>query len=112
MTSSGTTQTTGVSIKTSHVFFILVWFLTRSRVEIDGQRVAATKAWGETFVPLQPGRHTVYCYAQSILGFGAKAGKSTTTVEVVSGQVVQVNWRAPILYIPFTKGKFSVSAAA
>jgi hypothetical protein len=112
MTSTASTSTTtGVNIKTSHVFFIPIWYFMKSRLKIDGHLVD-TKRWGETFVALQPGQHSLFCYAQSFLGFGAKVGKSTTTIDVALGQVVNLSWKAPILFMPFIKGKWTVQAAS
>jgi hypothetical protein len=82
----------------------------KSHLQIDGQPVKS-KAWGETLVALEPGQHTIYCYARSLLGFGLKVAKSTTTIEVTSGQIVNLSWKAPVLYMPFIKGKWSVQAA-
>jgi hypothetical protein len=108
MTAPPITQT-GVTVKTSHVFFGLYWYFMKTHLQIDGQPIPA-KGWGETFIPLAPGEHTVYCYAQSFLGFGLKAGKSTTTVVVVPGQIVALQWKAPLVMMPFLKGKWSVQS--
>jgi hypothetical protein len=109
-TAAAPTVGTGITVKTSHVFFILYWYLMKPHLQIDGQPIS-TKGWGETFAPLQPGQHTVYCYAQSVLGFGFKAAKSTMTVDVAPGQVVHLQWKAPIVWLPFIKGKWTVLAS-
>ncbi len=101
---------TGVSVKSHHVWFVLYWYFMRVFIKVDSAQTF-TRGWGDSFIPLAPGSHEIFVAASSILGFGWKPGKSTITVDVAPGQVVQLNYRAPTFMLPGLKGKLSVANA-
>lgn len=90
--------------------WIPAWWFMRVFIQIDGSQ-KFKRGWGESFIPLAPGQHTVLVSAVGLLGVGWKPGKATTTVDVASGQVVQLSYRTPILMWPFLKGKLVVGSA-
>jgi hypothetical protein len=100
---------TGIALKSHHVWFVLYWYFLRVFVKVDGTQ-KFKRGWGESFVPLTPGRHEIFVATVSITGIGWKPGKSTITVDVAPGQVVRLNYRAPTFMFPGLKGKLSVDS--
>ena len=100
---------TGIALKPHRPLWIPAWWFMRVFVRIDeGQKLK--RGWGESFIPLTPGQHTVFVAAVGLLGYGWKPGKATMTVDVAPGQVVQLHYKTPILMWPFLKGKLAVAA--
>src|SRR3989442_11830383 len=71
----------------------------KPRVHLDGGP-PVERPWGDTFIPVGPGRHQVRCSA------GGGVGDATIALDVPPGRVVQVKWRAP--WLPVRAGVWTV----
>ena len=110
MTSTPATQS-GIALTPKRPMWIPSWWFMRVFVHIDGSQ-KLKRGWGESFIPLAPGQHTILVATAGLIAYGWKPGKATTTVDVLPGQVVQLHYRTPLLMWPFLKGKLSVTAPA
>jgi hypothetical protein len=105
------TSQSGIALTPKRPIFIPAWWFMRVFVKIDeGQKLK--RGWGESFIPLAPGQHTIFVATAGLIGWGWKPGKATTTVDVLPGQVVHLRYQTPMLMWPFLKGKLAVTAPA
>jgi len=98
---------TGISVHTRFIPLAFILFLVKTRLELDGGP-PVVRPWGDSFIPVAPGRHQVRCYFVYL--FLSRAGDSAITVDVAPGQVVQLRWRAP--WLVFLPGKWEIAAPA
>ena len=96
----------GIQVKTGFRPLAFLLYLCKTRLVIDDGEAMA-RPWGETFIPVTPGRHTVRCWFRYL--YLSKAGNSTVTVDVLPGQVVSVGYRAP--WFMFSPGKWTLNGA-
>lgn len=81
---------------------MIIPFLFDPKIIIDGESHDGVRDADKNFIPTSPGQHTVEAHYRQ--GFIKKAGRSSTTVNVTDGQVVQLKYRAPFLGINILKG--------
>lgn len=93
----------GIQVRTKFFFLMFLLFFFKTQVEVDGGP-PVERPWGETFVPVAPGHHTVRCYVPYL--FLREMGASTVEVDVAPDQVVAVRWRAPFFVL--MAGKWTV----
>jgi hypothetical protein len=92
-------------LRTEH--FHLDWTLrfTNTTITIDGQ--GRQLPWGEHFLPLEVGRHSLqvsYRYLRL-----STAGKAAISVDVAENEVVRVCYRSPnSVLLAFLPGKLTV----
>ena len=94
----------GVQVHTG--FWALAFMLTfvRPRLELDGGP-PTPQPWGDTFIWVAPGRHTIRCsFRWLIIG---RAGDASITVDVPPGHVVHLDYQAPHWFV-FIPGKWTV----
>lgn len=85
------------------VFAMPFWrWVNEPCVTIDG--TAHNVDWRAVFFPVAPGTHQVEVCIRMFLFW--KQGKAKTTVEVIDGQTVQVNYKAR--WLVFLPGKITV----
>lgn len=80
-----------LTAKYSWVTFVLGLF--KVFVTINGHQVAAR--WGRTVIPVPPGQHHVHVHVPYLLP--PRIGPADTVVPVHPGQVVEVEYRAPLI---------------
>jgi hypothetical protein len=95
----------GIQVTTGFRPLAFVLSLCRTRLVLDGGG-PVLRPWGQTFIPVAPGRHTVRCWFRYT--FFTYAGDSTVTVDVGPGQVVSIGYRAPMFM--FSPGKWKVGS--
>jgi hypothetical protein len=79
---------------------------TTTHLSVDGGEPIA-RPWGETFIPVEPGRHSIRCWFRWL--HFSTAGDSTLTVDVAPGQVIQAAYKPP--HFMFRPGKWQVSSS-
>jgi hypothetical protein len=92
-----------IRVKTGFRPLAFMLYLTKTRLAVDGGP-EAMQPWGETIIPVAPGRHGVECWFR--WGVYSKAGDASVAVDVAPGQTVFVEYRAPFLV--FSPGKWKV----
>lgn len=88
-------------------YFVLDWTVrvTRTTVVIDGRRQELP--WGENFLPLRAGHYRLKL-SYHYLGL-AEAGRASMEVDVASGEVTHVSYRAPrSVLLAFRPGQLSI----
>jgi hypothetical protein len=93
----------GIRVITKFFPLAFLLFFCSTRIHLDGGPPVPRK-WGETDIPVYPGRHQVRCYFPYL--FYRAVGDSSIVVDVAPGQLVTVQWKAP--WLVFLKGKWSV----
>jgi len=110
MTTDPWTQATappaGIQVHTGFWALSFLLALVRPRLELDGGP-PTPQAWGDTFIWVAPGRHTVRCSFRWLIV--SRAGDATITVDVPPGHVVQLSYDAPHWFV-FIPGKWTVGA--
>ncbi|MGH9125918.1 MAG: DUF2510 domain-containing protein [Acidimicrobiales bacterium] len=96
-----------IQVKTRYRPLAFILGLCHPRLTLDGG-TSAVGNWGETHIPVMPGRHTVRCSFRYL--YLSEAGDSSVTVDVAPGQVVAVTYVAP--WLVFLAGKWSVGEGA
>ncbi len=93
---------TGVALKTKYllVSFLLAFF--KPKLVVDGGEPVQV-SWGETFIPLAPGRHQLRVFVPYL--WYRHMGDSTQDIEVAPGQVVHAQWKSP--WLVFLRGKWT-----
>lgn len=94
---------TGIQVRTKFFFLAFLLYFFKTQIAVDGG-APVQRPWGETFIPVAPGHHAVRVYCPYL--FYRYMGDSVVEVDVAPGQVVAVQWRAPLLV--FLKGKWTV----
>ena len=98
----------GIQITTGFPPIAFALALATPRLQIDGGQ-PVMRPWGETFVPLAPGRHTLRCWFRYL--FFSTAGDATVTVDLPPGQVVALRYQAP-MWAAFASGTWQVGGTA
>ncbi len=93
----------GIRVITKFSPFAFLFYFARTRLHLDGG-LAVDRPWGETAIPVQPGRHQVRCYCRWL--FWRTTGDAAIVVDVPPGQLVNLVWRPP--WLPFQAGQWSV----
>jgi hypothetical protein len=93
----------GIRVITKFFPLAFLLFFCTPRIHLDGGPPVPRK-WGETDIPVYPGRHQVRCYFRYL--FYRAVGDNSIVVDVAPGQLVTVQWKAP--WLVFLKGKWSV----
>ena len=90
----------GSAIALTAKFLPLAFFFyfVKPVIEINGYGVAA--GWGRNMIPVPPGRHNVHVHTPYFLP--SRVGPADATVDVAPGQVVEMEYRSPL--IVFLKG--------
>jgi hypothetical protein len=85
----------GSAIALTAKFLPLAFFFyfVKPVIEINGYRVAAV--WGRTMIPVPPGRHQVHVHTPYFLP--SRVGPADVTVDVAPGQVVEMEYRSPLV---------------
>jgi len=96
----------GVQVHTGFWALTFLLALVRPRLELDGGP-RTPQPWGDTFIWVAPGRHTVRCSFRWL--FVDRAGDATVTVDVPPGHVVHLAYEAPHWFV-FVPGKWTVGA--
>jgi hypothetical protein len=95
---------TGINVTTKFRPLQFLFYLCKPKLVIDnGEPVVV--GWGTSFVPLEPGGHTVGCYFRYL--YLPKAMESSTTVQVGPGQVIELSRKAR--WIIFSPGIWSLT---
>lgn len=82
-----------IAITTRYSWLAFVLALFRPQITVNGRPVPA--AWGRTVVPVPPGQHHVQVHVPYLLP--PRVGPAETLVPVYPGQVVEVEYRAPVI---------------
>jgi hypothetical protein len=82
-----------VAVTTRYAPLAFMLGLFKPVVAIDGRPVQS--AWGRTVVPVPPGQHHVHAHVPYLLP--PRVGPADTVVTVHPGQVVEVEYRAPMI---------------
>jgi hypothetical protein len=86
-------QISAVAVTARYSWLAFVLALFRPQLTVDGQPVPAV--WGRTVVPVPPGQHHVQVHVPYLLP--PRVGPAETVVPVYPGQVVEVEYRAPVI---------------
>jgi hypothetical protein len=97
---------TGVVVRPKIFFFAFFLLLFKVRLSVDAG-LETTIAWGENFIPLSPGRHTLRCWLPYLIY--RHMGNSSVEVDVPAGGVVRAQWRTP--WLVFLQGTWKVTPA-
>jgi hypothetical protein len=93
---------TGIAVTTKFLPVQFFFYLCKPKIVIDhGEPTLG--GWGKTFIPLEPGEHTVSCYFRYL--YLPRAMESSTSINVGPGQVVEMLWKAR--WLIFLPGKWS-----
>ena len=92
----------GIYLTTKFFFLAFFCLFCPVRVILDGGEPKEV-GWGNRFIPLPPGQHTIRCYMSYLW---PTVGDATTTINVTPGQVVNLSWKAP--WLVFLPGTFKV----
>lgn len=103
---SETTPLSGIEVTTGFQPMAFVLNACTTRLQIDGGQ-PILRPWGQTFIPMPPGVHSVRCWFR--YSVYETAGDATVTVEVPAGQIVSISYRAPGWM--FRPGKWQVLGA-
>ena len=82
---------TGVQVTTKTFPIAFLMLLFKTKISIDG--VMHVASWGTNFYPLEPGHHSIQIGFRYF--FGRNMGRNSIDVDVLAGQVVQVDYHAP-----------------
>jgi hypothetical protein len=93
----------GIRVITKFSPLAFLFYFARTRLHLDGG-LAVDRPWGETAIPVQPGRHQVRCYCRWL--FWRAMGDAAIVVDVPPGQLVNLVWRPP--WLPFQAGQWTV----
>jgi hypothetical protein len=96
---------TGITVRTKIFPLAFLLLLTRPNVSIDGGPPMRTP-WGDLFVPLPAGTHSVRCSAPYL--WYRHMGDATMEVEVPPSGTVTIQWRSP--WLVFLAGKWTTIA--
>lgn len=97
-TRGGSGPTGVISLQTRCWAMGFLWLLSRTRVELDGDRHEFP--WGQLRVPVVAGTHRLRV---SCKYFGMDVGAATKAFDVSAGRMVVLRYRAPVLI--FLPGK-------
>ncbi len=89
----GALPSTGITVSAHHSPMAWTLHFTRLTVEVDGS--ASTGSWRRRFIPTGAGEHRVEVYF-GYVGM-PRCGEGSVTVDVPSGRVVALAYRAPNL---------------
>ncbi|MEU4242316.1 hypothetical protein [Actinoplanes sp. NPDC026619] len=84
-------QGSGISLTTKYNWMTFLLALFKPVIEINGQRVGNT--WGQQFIPLQPGQYQLHVHVPYLW----KLGSADLPVNIYAGQVVELEYRAPVI---------------
>jgi hypothetical protein len=104
--SETTTAPSGVQVHTGFWALTFLLALVRPRLELDGGP-PTPQPWGDTFIWVAPGRHTVRCSFRWLIV--DRAGDASVTVDVPPGHVLQLRYEAPHWFV-FVPGRWTVGA--
>ena len=93
-----------IRVKTGFRALAFMLNLVKTRLVVDNGP-PVMQPWGETVIPVAPGRHSVECWFR--WGVYQKAGDSSVNVDVAPGQTVLLEYRAP--YFVFSQGQWKVN---
>ena len=84
----------GSAIAVTTKFFPLAWFFyfIKPKIFVNGQLVAG--AWGRNVIPVPPGQHQLSIHVPYFLP--SEVGPAGMAVAVASGQIVELEYRAPV----------------
>lgn len=82
---------TGILLTTRR---FLINTLRKVRVELD-DGPPVVRSWGTSFIATPPGRHTLRCWYPA--NFAFKAGVASLQVDIGDGEVVKVEYCAPVV---------------
>jgi hypothetical protein len=99
---------TGIRVQTKFYALNFLLYFYKPKVSVDGNPPQKVP-WGETFIPLSPGTHTVRCFVPYV--YLRHMGDSTIDVRVRPGRTVSLRWQTPLgsLYL---KGKWTLLDSA
>ncbi len=97
-------DSTGIAVTTKFFPLQFFFYLCKPRLVVDDGE-PSVQPWGKSFLPVEPGEHTVTCYFRYL--YLQRAMESSTTVTVVPGQIVQLQWRAR--WVIFQPGTWSTA---
>jgi hypothetical protein len=95
-----------IVVKTKFFPLAFLLFFFKPKLHLDGGPPIQV-SWGETTIPVGPGRHQVRAYVPYL--FLSTMGDSSTEVDVPPGATVRVRWYAPLLI--FLKGSWKQLSA-
>jgi hypothetical protein len=97
----------GIAVTTKFFPLQFIFYFCKPKLVVDhGEPMVG--GWGKTFIPLEPGEHTISCYFRYL--YLPRAMESSTTVHVSPGHVVEMLWKAR--WLIFLPGKWSAIAAS
>jgi hypothetical protein len=91
----------GVIVHPKVLFLAFLLLLFKPKLCVDGGE-PMNLIWGENFVPLPAGHHTLRCYVPYLIY--RHLGDSTIEVDVTPGGSPKFQWRTP--WLVFLKGKW------
>lgn len=83
----------------------IIPFFFNPKIEVDGESRDGKRDADANFIATTPGQHEVKAHYRQ--GFIKLGGRSSTTVNVPAGQVLQLKYRAPLFAIAFLGGSLS-----
>lgn len=86
-------QQQAIAITTRYHWLTFVLALFKPQLAVNGHQVLST--WGRTVVPVPPGQHHVHAHVPYLIP--SRIGNADTMVTVHPGQVVELEYRAPII---------------
>jgi hypothetical protein len=96
----------GVQVHTGFWALAFLLALVRPRLELDGGP-PTPQPWGDTFIWVAPGRHTVRCSFRWLIV--NRAGDASVTVDVPPGHVAHLRYEAPHWFVVMP-GRWTVGA--
>src|SRR3954452_10519215 len=104
--SEATAAPAGVQVHTGFWALAFLLALVRPRLELDGGP-PTPQPWGDTFIWVAPGRHTVRCSFRWLIV--NRAGDASVTVDVPPGHVAHLRYEAPHWFVVMP-GRWTVGA--
>jgi hypothetical protein len=95
--------TAAIEVTTGFMFLAFLLYLFKPVISVDG--VANKVNWGETHIPVAPGRHQVEVWLPYL--FYKFMGRNGIVVDVAQGSVVKISWRSP--WLVFLQGPIRVT---
>jgi hypothetical protein len=97
---------TGIELTTKYFFLNFLIVIFPLTVNIDGQDIKGK--WGKQFYPVQPGNHSLTVSWKAY--WLVSVCKATMTVSLAEGQVAQLQYNSPWLFL--LPGKLGPTPAA
>jgi hypothetical protein len=96
-------QPTGIEVTAKYSPLLFILAIWKPVIEIDGQQIPAK--WGTQFLPVVPGSHRIRVFYKYY--WFLPANSAQVDINLVEGQVVQINWKAR--WMIFLKGKITTA---